>query len=93
MTAFAVNAETPLSQALCFYETPSSGGKANAIEIAPFRGTGDGTAQQGGAEWIVLTDDDEGLAAILEWDATSRQLSEIARVAVPGGTSHAIWLS
>ena len=72
------------------YETRNSGGKANAIEVCPFAPTAS-TQQVRRAEWIVLTDDEEGWVAILEWDGV--RITEIASVQLPDGASHAIWLS
>lgn len=85
------------------YETPSSGGKANAIEFAPSPasvgasvGTGD---ERKGKDLAVLTDDEQGWVLVLEWDGSD--LREMSRVRLPGtdedgkqeGASHAIWLS
>ena len=73
------------------YETRNSGGKANAIEIYPFAPTISQTGTR--ADWIVLTDDEEGYVSILEWDGG--RIMEIAALQLPDGdgASHAIWLS
>lgn len=87
------NYNAPLSDAICIWETPTSGGKANAIEPSPFRGLGDGTSNQGNEEWIVLTDDEEGWVFIIQWDEEKREISEVDRALLPGkSASHAIWL-
>lgn len=81
--------------ALHRYETETSGGKANAIEIFPFAGP---------TEWIVLTDDEQGWVSVLEWDRHSSQLLKTAQVRLgvqegaeeeerDTGASHAVWLS
>lgn len=83
--------------ALHRYETKTSGGKANAIEVFPFRSTP-------GRDWIVLTDDEEGWVTILEWRDEWMELREIACAQLGRqegaekdeevtGASHAVWLS
>lgn len=83
--------------ALYRYETKTSGGKANAIEVFPFGSTSD-------RDWIVLTDDEEGWVSILEWRDEWTELREIACVQLGRqagaekdeentGASHAVWLS
>lgn len=82
--------EEPLKR----WETPTSGGKSNAIEAFPFHSL----SRVGGKDWIVLTDDEEGMGYIwiIEWDgedmfvlSTLRILEEDQGV----GSSHAVWLS
>jgi carboxy-cis,cis-muconate cyclase len=70
------------------WETPTSGGKGNAIEISP--------CKTGEVEWIVLTDDaDEveggGGIHVLEWDGKGIEIVDSIKLAE--GTSHAVWLS
>lgn len=59
------------------YETPTSGGKANAIDLLPKSSSGlvsDGRSKD--STWILLTDDDDatagsggtGAVRVLEWD-------------------------
>ncbi len=70
------------------YQTPTSGGKANAIEVTAAHGRG----TPGELDWIVLTDGEEGFVMVLGWDG--REFSEIDRVPLQEGdlASHAIWL-
>ncbi|KAF8981859.1 hypothetical protein BDQ17DRAFT_1379309 [Cyathus striatus] len=73
------------------WETPTSGGKANAIDLLPKNLHGEGV-------WIVLTDDEEatkGAVRILEWDGWN---SEGVRIVAEWsgeieGASHALWLN
>jgi carboxy-cis,cis-muconate cyclase len=67
------------------WETPTSGGKANAIEFAPQQGPD-------ASDFIVLTDDEQGFVVVLEWDGM--KLAEVARTKLDEGTgaSHAVWL-
>ncbi|KAM0755146.1 Muconate cycloisomerase 1 [Meredithblackwellia eburnea MCA 4105] len=79
------------------YETPTSGGKANAVETFPFHPRGSPIT----TDWIVLTDDQDGWIIILEWDG--KKISEKASVRLgvedgdgetdAVGASHAVWLS
>jgi carboxy-cis,cis-muconate cyclase len=68
---------------LAMWQTPTSGGWANAIQPGP---TVDGI------EYIALTDSDEGLVMVLSWDG--RQFSEAARAKLDGGVgaATAVWL-
>lgn len=122
--------------AFLHYETPTSGGKANAWEWAPRyplqaaeslsttssssrRSSSGRTTSLHSVEqqslhnedkdWAVLTDDEQGLVMVMEWDG--EELREVARTQLPGkdpesfiphsdgvkgnceGASHAIWLS
>jgi len=76
------------------WETPTSGGRANAIELRP-KDKGDGL-------WIVLTDDDDHASGpavrVLDWSAENG-ISQAAEWPRHGerevkveGASHAIWL-
>jgi carboxy-cis,cis-muconate cyclase len=87
--------------ALHRYETETSGGKANAIEVFPFASVNEGEVSR---DWIVLTDDEEGWVSIIEWNNENQELSEMARVQLGRqegaeadesgtGASHAVWLS
>ncbi|KAK0545551.1 hypothetical protein OC844_007338 [Tilletia horrida] len=72
------------------WRTPTSGGKANAIEWAPrydlalTKQTSDDTKKGKGEEndWAVLTDDAEGYVLVLRWNG--RGLEEVARTKLPG---------
>ncbi|KAF9505991.1 hypothetical protein BS47DRAFT_1334019 [Hydnum rufescens UP504] len=70
------------------YETPTSGGKANAIEIAPY-------SISSSSYWIALTDDEQGYVHVLEWSAKRGSLKELDHVQLDAGSlaSHAIWLA
>lgn len=87
------------------HRTPTSGGKANALEWAPRYPFEDPqnhhrSANSSAPDWAVLTDDEQGYVVILEWDG--KDLKEAARTQLPPngegaggpqGASHAIWLS
>jgi carboxy-cis,cis-muconate cyclase len=68
---------------LAMWETPTSGGWANAIQPGP---TVDGI------EYIALTDSEEGLVMVLSWDG--REFKEAARAKLDGdvGAATAVWL-
>jgi len=86
-----------------YYETPTSGGKAHAIDV--LHKTLDG---EGGEVWLLLTDDDDaavedgGGARVLEWDGWGQDggVKEVAGWPEKGrredvwmsGGSHAVWL-
>lgn len=74
------------------WETPTSGGKGNAIELLPGpRGKG-----SEGEEWIVLTDDEDGWIFVVAWTKAgpAKGFKVVARCRLPGGAgaSHAVWL-
>lgn len=74
---------------MAVYETPTNGGKANAIEVVAVNGRGKGDEQ----EWIVLTDDsDPGLVVVISWNGQA--FEEVSRVELMqgDGASHAVWL-
>lgn len=91
-----VGGQEPVSR----FETPTSGGKANAIEFAPRYASQDGKGSDV-KDLAVLTDDEQGFVLVLEWNGTD--LVEVARTKLPGKddedenepekASHAIWLS
>jgi carboxy-cis,cis-muconate cyclase len=95
----------PIGALKATFETPSSGGKANAIEWAPRYPLMASPEEQGGVDGsgehdlAVLTDDEQGHVLVLSWDGSD--LKELARVTLPGtgddgrpeGASHAVWLS
>ncbi|KAG5645661.1 hypothetical protein DXG03_005498 [Asterophora parasitica] len=85
------------------FETPTSGGKANALDVLP-----KGDLEEEGV-WILLTDDDDaatgeagGGVRVLEWDGAGQGVQVIAGWPAPGenlkeevkmeGGSHAVWL-
>lgn len=69
-----------------YYETATSGGKANALEWAsrfPLHSNADSSlVGQPEKDWAVLTDDEQGFVTVLEWDG--QQLREVARIKLPG---------
>ncbi|KAG5637969.1 hypothetical protein H0H81_002413 [Sphagnurus paluster] len=85
-----------------YWETPTSGGKANALDVLP---KGDG---EGEGVWILLTDDDSKTAGeagggirVLEWEGMGKGVNVVAGWPPAGenvgefkmeGGSHAIWL-
>ena len=73
------------------FETRTSGGKANAIELAPHSGEG--------GDLMVLTDDEQGWMDILFFDTAKETFELRATTQLPAledgqaqGASHAIWL-
>jgi hypothetical protein len=88
------------AQAVHLYETPTSGGKANAITLAPYHiSSSPSCGGNEGVEWLALTDDEEGHVFIIEWNAERGTFEEIARVKLgldedrnPAMASHAVWL-
>lgn len=71
------------------WQTPTSGGWANAVQPGP---TIDGV------EYLALTDSEEGLVMVLAWDG--QKIKECGRVRLEGGTAGkvegaatAVWLS
>ncbi len=75
------------------FETRTSGGKANAIELAP-------TAAGGSeSDLLVLTDDEEGWVDVVSFDGGNEEFRVEATAKLPKlgsgeaqGASHAIWL-
>ncbi|KAF8192954.1 Lactonase, 7-bladed beta-propeller-domain-containing protein [Pholiota molesta] len=82
------------------YQTPTSGGKANAIDISTKDSSGDGL-------WILLTDDDDetasasgrwngwgngGVNVVAEWPSNTDEASMNSQEKRIQGASHAIWL-
>jgi carboxy-cis,cis-muconate cyclase len=93
LCAFALDPDSshltsPSSPPAAVYQTPTSGGKANAIEVIQVNGRG----TEGEKEWIVLTDDEEGWVVVISWDGI--KLEEVTRVKLlpSDGASHAVWL-
>ncbi|GAA5902269.1 hypothetical protein JCM6882_000488 [Rhodosporidiobolus microsporus] len=76
----------PSSSPLALWETPTSGGWANAVEPAP---GGYNTARE---EFVALTDSEEGLVLILGWDGET--VREVARTKLGdgAGAATAVWL-
>jgi carboxy-cis,cis-muconate cyclase len=72
------------TQAITIWETPTSGGLANAIEPAPF--------DDGGMNWLALTDSELGLVMILSFNG--EQFQEVARITLPdnAGAATVVWI-
>jgi carboxy-cis,cis-muconate cyclase len=85
VAVFALNSEgtfkslNPLDR----WQTPTSGGIANAIQPGPVLE---------GKEYIVLTDSQEGMVLVLSWDG--ERMEEVARVRLDDGAqaATAVWL-
>lgn len=92
LAAYELNSEDrlvhPNSVPAAVFETPTSGGKANAIEILDVKGRGDGNEK----EWLVLTDSEKGLVLIISWDG--KDFKEVSRLQLEegDGASHAVWV-
>lgn len=101
LSAFALDEDGLFTSRVQRFETPTSGGKANAIDLLQKSASGNGGL------WIVLTDDDDATASpsgtgavrVLEWDETLIQIvcewpssaEDITGERILGA-SHAIWL-
>ena len=79
-------------RAICIWETPTSGGLANAIEPAPWR-----EGQDEGMEYLAMTDSEEGWVFVLGFDG--RKIEEVARLNLGKteegevvGVATAVWL-
>jgi carboxy-cis,cis-muconate cyclase len=93
LVAFSLDPTTghlssPDSPPVAAYQTPTSGGKANAIEVTAVNGRG----RNGELDWIALTDGEEGFVEVLSWDG--EKFDEVDRVGLEQGdlASHAVWL-
>jgi carboxy-cis,cis-muconate cyclase len=95
LAAFALTEEGKVDESagegglLDMWQTPTSGGWANAVQPGP---TIDGV------EYLALTDSEEGLVMVLSWDG--KKIKECGRVKLEGGTggkaegaATAVWLS
>lgn len=71
---FALDGEGVVAKedAICIWETPTSGGIANAIEPAPWGQGSDGV------EYLAMTDSEEGWVFVLSFDG--QHITEVARV-------------
>lgn len=76
VAVFELNADGTLlsNQAICIWETPTSGGIANAIEPAPPQKS----SQQ--IEYIAMTDSEEGWVFVLAFDG--KTIHEVARTSL-----------
>ena len=75
VAVFALNEDGTLEseEAVCIWETPTSGGIANAIEPAPYHGDGK-------VQYLAMTDSEEGWVFVLSFDG--KEVREVARVSL-----------
>ncbi|GAA5861332.1 hypothetical protein JCM3774_000213 [Rhodotorula dairenensis] len=70
--------------AISRYETATSGGKANAIEVFPKEFWPAAATERGadgdGRDYVVLTDDELGYVSVLEWRDEWNELRDVASV-------------
>jgi carboxy-cis,cis-muconate cyclase len=94
VAVFPLNADGTLDSetAIDIWETPTSGGLANAIEPAPWR-----KGQNEDEEFLAMTDSEEGLVFILSFDG--KNVKEAARLSLGKtddgdvvGAATAVWL-
>lgn len=76
VAVFALNADGTLAseEAIHIWQTPTSGGIANAIEPAPWR------QEHGEVEYLAMTDSEEGWVFALSFDG--KEIREVARVSL-----------
>ena len=93
VTAFELDVKGYLksTDAVAYYETPTSGGIAGAIEPAHWKGS-EGVGAQ---DYMLLVDEERGFVRVLGWGGAFKRFTEIAHTNLPEGAtaSHAIWLS
>lgn len=91
-----LDASGQLGETLHIWETPTSGGWANAIEPAPASAYKDGLDNETQKEWLALTDSLEGFVFVLSFDG--QLIEEVARVCLGEGQDEvvgaatAVWL-
>ena len=94
VAAYSLNEDGTLSSetAIHIWETPTSGGLANAIEPAPWR-----KGKQDDVEYLAMTDSEEGLVFVLSFDG--EEIKEVARLNLGKtdegevvGAATAVWL-
>lgn len=80
----------PSDEPVAMWETPTSGGWANAVEPA-FEGIST-LSKNGGRDLLALTDSEEGWVMVLSWDG--KECQELARVKLENGAgaATAVWL-
>jgi len=71
------------TEPLCMYETPTSGGWANAVEPGPCTDA---------VQYLALTDSEDCMVMVLSWDG--KNIKEVARVKLDegAGAATAVWL-
>ncbi|KAA1089429.1 hypothetical protein PGT21_017972 [Puccinia graminis f. sp. tritici] len=88
LAVFEYNSDTRTLKVLLRWETPTSGGKANAIEFSPLK------LPRNVVE-LVLTDDDVGWVSVLECDLSHQTVTVISSCLIDQkgvGASHAVWI-
>jgi len=87
-----LDASGHLGHTLHIWESPTSGGWANAIEPAPASAYKDGLDNKLQKEWLALTDSLEGFVFVLSFDG--QLIEEVARVCLGEGqqAATAVWL-
>lgn len=94
LTAFRLlpSGRVALPEPVALWQTPTSGGWANAVEPAPAPLSALGEASGAGVDYLALTDSEEGLVMVLKFDG--KQIEEVARVKldVEGAAATAVWL-
>ncbi|KAJ7579692.1 Lactonase, 7-bladed beta-propeller-domain-containing protein [Mycena floridula] len=100
LSVFQLNADGTFADTIERYETSTSGGKANAIDLYPKSLVAGSVTTDVEPVWILLTDDDDAAGGIrvLEWDGwKTGGFREVAAWPAAGETmesaSHAIWLA
>jgi len=93
--------------ATSIFQTPTSGGMGNAIELAPYEISSGSTSsgifgEESDAEWMVLTDHEQGWICVIEWSGRRGTFEIVSSVLLEVGVdgiygkkalpSHAIWL-
>ncbi|OAV94709.1 hypothetical protein PTTG_04220 [Puccinia triticina 1-1 BBBD Race 1] len=88
LAVFEYNTDTQTLSNLLRWETPTSGGKANAIELSHVR-TGRNVLE------LVLTDDQLGALSIVQCDLDTLQVQVVSSCLIDEigvGASHAVWI-
>lgn len=102
ISVFGVNKDgSVVEDVITRWETGTSGGKANAIELFPFTTpTTNDELSSVTRDWLLLTDDELGYVSVLEFDGQSIREVDSVRLGEGGGeeerdtgASHAVWLS
>lgn len=86
---FEFDLRTGTLKNLIRWNTPTSGGKANAIEFNPF-------IKAGRKVELVLTDDELGSVYVVEFDLPTKTLQVVSQCLIDEqgiGASHAVWVS
>jgi len=97
VAVIAIDGGGQLREVVHIWETPTSGGWANAVEPAPAHTYDDSSDGDNVREWIALTDSQEGYVFVLSFNGI--HIEEVARVKLEGrnsgeivGAATAIWL-